>query len=235
MYKRVLLKLSGEALSSETSVFGSEVLQELAKELKKVADSGVQVAIVVGGGNIMRGKFAKDMGLPRVEADQMGMLGTLINALAIKGACEFVGQRAVVQSSFDCPKICDLANHRKAIDALEQGQIVIYGGGTGNPYFSTDTTASLRACEIGCEAILMAKNGVDGVYNADPRKDPTAVKYDTLTYREMLEKKLGVIDLTAASMNEENGIDAVVFNMNDLENISKVCAGENLGTVITVK
>lgn len=235
MYKRVLLKLSGEALSSDAAVFDSEVLKELALQLKKVVESGVQVVIVVGGGNIMRGKFAKEMSLPRVEADQMGMLGTLINALAIKGACEFVGQKAIVQSSFDCPKICELANHTKAIEALNQDTIVIYGGGTGNPYFSTDTTASLRACETNCEAILMAKNGVDGVYNADPRKDPSAKKYDRLTYREMLELRLGVIDLTAASMNEENGIDAVVFNMNDLSNILKVTSGDPIGTILTVK
>ncbi len=232
MYKRVLLKLSGEALSSESSVFDSEVLATLAEELKKVVASGVQVAIVVGGGNIMRGKFANDMGLPRVEADQMGMLGTLINALAVRGACLHAGLGAYVQSAIEVTRICDIIDYRKAIEHLEKGEVVIYGAGTGNPYFSTDSCAALRAAEIGCEAILMAKNGVDGVYSADPKKDPNAVRYDSLTYHEMLEKKLGVIDLTAASMCEENGIESVIFNMNEISNISRVCSGEDIGTVI---
>lgn len=232
MYKRVLLKLSGEALSSDSSTFDSQYLKDLACQLKKIQQLNIQVAIVVGGGNIMRGKFASQIGLTRVEADKMGMLGTVINALAVKSACQANGVKAYVQSSVEMNRICDLVDYQKAIDHLNDGYIVIYGGGTGNPYFSTDSCAALRACEINCEAILMAKNGVDGVYNADPRKDPNAVKYKQLTYLEMIEKQLQVMDLTAASMCKENNIHSVVFNGNELDNIYKVLVDENIGTVI---
>ena len=163
----------------------------------------------------------------------MGMLGTLINALAIQGALEINGVPAYVQSAVEVPRAADVADARKAIQHLEAGEVVIFGGGTGNPYFSTDSGAALRACEIGAEVILMAKNGVDGVYTADPKKDPTAVKYDHLTYKEVLDKQLGVIDLTAASMCQENNVGAIVFNMNDIANISRACMGENIGTLIT--
>lgn len=232
MYKRVLLKLSGEALSSDSSTFDCQYLKDLACQLKKIQQLNVQVAIVVGGGNIMRGKFASQIGLTRVEADKMGMLGTVINALAVKSACIANGINAYVQSSVEMNRICDLVDYQKAIDHLNAGYIVIYGGGTGNPYFSTDSCAALRACEINCEAILMAKNGVDGVYNADPRKDPNAVKYKQLTYMEMIEKQLQVMDLTAASMCKENNIHSIVFNGNELDNIYKVLVDENIGTVI---
>ena len=201
--------------------------------MKEVLAMGVQVGIVVGGGNIIRGKFASQLGLPRVQADKMGMLGTLINALAIQGALEINGVPAYVQSAVEVPRAADVADARKAIQHLEAGEVVIFGGGTGNPYFSTDSGAALRACEIGAEVILMAKNGVDGVYTADPKKDPTAVKYDHLTYKEVLDKQLGVIDLTAASMCQENNVGAIVFNMNDIANISRACMGENIGTLIT--
>lgn len=232
MYKRVLLKLSGEALSSDSSTFDSQYLKDLACQLKKIQQLNVQVAIVVGGGNIMRGKFASQIGLTRVEADKMGMLGTVINALAVKSACQANGVKAYVQSSVEMNRICDLVDYQKAIDHLNAGYIVIYGGGTGNPYFSTDSCAALRACEINCEAILMAKNGVDGVYDTDPRKDPNAVKYKQLTYMEMIEKQLQVMDLTAASMCKENNIHSIVFNGNELDNIYKVLVDENIGTVI---
>ncbi|NLZ75275.1 MAG: UMP kinase [Erysipelotrichia bacterium] len=232
MYKRVLLKLSGEALSEKEATFSSDMLKRLALQLKKVTEMGVQVAIVVGGGNIMRGKFASEIGLPRVEADKMGMLGTMINALAICGACQENGLYAYMQSAIECTRICDIIDYRKAIDVLENGGIVVYGGGTGNPYFSTDTASALRASEIGCQAILMAKNGVDGVYNADPRKDPTAKKFEKLTYQEMIEKELNVMDLTAASMCKDNNIETIIFNMNEIENISKVVSGEKIGTII---
>ena len=201
--------------------------------MKEVLAMGVQVGIVVGGGNIIRGKFASQLGLPRVPADKMGRLGTLINALAIQGALEINGVPAYVQSAVEVPRAADVADARKAIQHLEAGEVVIFGGGTGNPYFSTDSGAALRACEIGAEVILMAKNGVDGVYTADPKKDPTAVKYDHLTYKEVLDKQLGVIDLTAASMCQENNVGAIVFNMNDIANISRACMGENIGTLIT--
>ncbi len=232
MYKRVLLKLSGEALSSKEATFSSDMLKRLALELKKVTEMGVQVAIVVGGGNIMRGKFAAEIGLPRVEADKMGMLGTMINALAVCGACQENGLHAYMQSAVECTRVSDIVDYRKAIEVLENGGIVVYGGGTGNPYFSTDTASALRAAEIGCEAILMAKNGVDGVYSADPRKDPTAIKYDVLTYDEMIEKELNVMDLTAASMCKENNIQTIIFNMNEIENVSKVVSGQIIGTVV---
>ncbi|HPX32721.1 MAG TPA: UMP kinase [Erysipelotrichaceae bacterium] len=233
MYKRVLLKLSGEALSSKETTFSSDMLKRLALQLKKVTEMGVQVAIVVGGGNIMRGKFAAEIGLPRVEADKMGMLGTMINALAVCGACQENGLHAYMQSAVECTRVCDIINYRKAVEVLENGGIVVYGGGTGNPYFSTDTASALRASEIGCQAILMAKNGVDGVYSSDPRKDPTAVKFDKLTYQEMIEKELNVMDLTAASMCKDNNIDTIIFNMNEIENISKVLLGEKIGTVVS--
>lgn len=232
MYKRVLLKLSGEALSSEDSTFDSQFLNALAKQLEKVQKMGVQVAIVVGGGNIMRGKFASQLGLSRVEADKMGMLGTVINALAIKSACLANGVKAYVQSAIEMDRICDLVDYQKAIDKLEEGYVVVFGGGTGNPYFSTDSCAALRACEINCQAILMAKNGVDGVYNADPKKDKNAMKYQELSYMEMIEKQLQVMDLTATSMCKENNIHTVVFNGNQLDNISKVLTDESIGTVI---
>ncbi len=232
MYKRVLLKLSGEALSSGSSTFDSEYLTALAQQLRKVQQLDVQVAIVVGGGNIMRGKFAAQMGLSRVEADKMGMLGTVINALAVKAACQNNGIKAYVQSAVEMDRVCDLVDYQKAIDHLNAGYIVIYGGGTGNPYFSTDSCAALRACEINCEAILMAKNGVDGVYSVDPKKDPQAVKYQQLSYMEMIEKQLQVMDLTAVCMCKENNIHTVVFNGNELENISKVLTDEKIGTVI---
>ncbi|MGI6608150.1 MAG: UMP kinase [Erysipelotrichaceae bacterium] len=232
MYKRVLLKLSGEALSGNDTTFSSDLLRRLALELKKVTQMGIQVAIVVGGGNIMRGKFASDIGLPRVEADKMGMLGTMINALAVCGACEENGLHAYMQSAVECTRVCDIIDYRKAVDVLEKGGIVVYGGGTGNPYFSTDTASALRAAEIDCQAILMAKNGVDGVYNADPRKDPTATKYDKLTYDEMIDKELNVMDLTAASMCKEHNIKTIIFNMNEIENISKVVSGEKIGTLV---
>ena len=233
MYKRVLLKLSGEALAAPDNAFNPELLKSLAEEMKEVLAMGVKVGIVVGGGNIIRGKFASQLGLPRVQADKMGMLGTLINALAIQGALEINGVPAYVQSAVEVPRAADVADARKAIQHLEAGEVVIFGGGTGNPYFSTDSGAALRACEIGAEVILMAKNGVDGVYTADPKKDPTAVKYDHLTYKEVLDKQLGVIDLTAASMCQENNVGAIVFNMNDIANISRACMGENIGTLIT--
>ena len=232
MYKRILLKLSGEAMEASDGPFNPVLLKQLADTLKKVTDKGVQVGIVVGGGNIIRGKFAGELNLPRVQADNMGMLGTVINALALQGALEINGVKAYVQSAIEINKVADVADARKAIQHLEAGEVVIFGGGTGNPYFSTDSAAALRASEINAEVILMAKNGVDGVYDDDPRKNPNARMYESMTYDEMLAKKLGVMDLTAASMCQDNKIETRVFNMNDLENIIRVIDGEKLGTVI---
>lgn len=232
MYKRILLKLSGEALETADNAFNPVLLKELADVLKKLTSQGVQIGIVVGGGNIIRGKFASQLGLPRVKADNMGMLATVINALALQGAFEANGLKAYVQTAVEINKVADIANADIAIEHLNNGEVVIFGGGTGNPYFSTDSAAALRASEIGADVILMAKNGVDGVYSADPKKDASAVKYDFLTYQEMLDKKLGVMDLTAASMCEENNIETIVFNMNDLDNIIRVVNGEKVGTVV---
>lgn len=232
MYKRVLLKISGEACSSKTATFDSEFLNELALELKKVINNGIQVAIVVGGGNIMRGKFASQLGLSRMEADKMGMLATVINALAIKSACQSNCLEAVVQSSIEMNRVCDIVDYQKAIDHLEKGHVVIYGGGTGNPYFSTDSAAALRACEISAQAILMAKNGVDGVYDSDPDNNPNAKRFDELSFDDILNMNLKVMDMTAASLCRDNGIDALVFDMGVKGNILKAAKSEAVCTVV---
>ncbi len=232
MYKRVLLKLSGEALSGSEKNFDTAVLKDLAQEIKEVVDLGVQVAIVVGGGNFIRGKTLEQIGMDRVQGDYMGMLATIINALAIQGSLESEGVDTRVQTSIDMPKIAEPFIQRRAIRHLEKGRVVIFGGGTGSPYFSTDTTAALRASEIKADVILMAKNGVDGVYSADPKKDPTAVKYDKLTYMDLLNQGLQVMDSTATSMCMDNHMQLIVFNMNEHGNIVKAVSGQNIGTVI---
>ena len=232
MYKRVLLKLSGEALSGSEKNFDTAVLKDLAQEIKEVVDLGVQVAIVVGGGNFIRGKTLEQIGMDRVQGDYMGMLATIINALAIQGSLESEGVDTRVQTSIDMPKIAEPFIQRRAIRHLEKGRVVIFGGGTGSPHFSTDTTAALRASEIKADVILMAKNGVDGVYSADPKKDPTAVKYDSLTYMDLLNQGLQVMDSTATSMCMDNHMQLIVFNMNERGNIVKAVSGDNIGTVI---
>ena len=216
MYKRVLLKLSGEALSGNGNNFDPEVLKHLALELKEVHKLGIEVAIVVGGGNFIRGKTAASIGIERVQADYMGMLATIINALAIQSSLEQVEVPTRVQTAIDMPKVAEPFIVRRAIRHLEKGRIVIFGGGTGSPYFSTDTTAALRASEIKADVILMAKNGVDGVYSADPKIDKTAVKYDKLTYMDVIKQGLMVMDTTATSMCMDNNIDLLVFNMNEV-------------------
>ncbi len=232
MYKRVLLKLSGEALSSSGNNFDPQILKNLANELKEVHEKGVEIAIVVGGGNFIRGKMAQNIGIDRVQGDYMGMLATVINALAIQSSLELVGVPTRVQTAIEMPRVAEPYILRRAIRHLEKNRIVIFGGGTGNPYFSTDTTAALRASEIKADVILMAKNGVDGVYSADPKKDPTAVKYDTLTYMDVIQQGLMVMDTTATSMCMDNDIDLVVFNMNAQGNILKAVMGEQIGTIV---
>ena len=232
MYKRVLLKLSGEALSGNGNNFDPEVLKHLALELKEVHKLGIEVAIVVGGGNFIRGKTAASIGIERVQADYMGMLATIINALAIQSSLEQVEVPTRVQTAIDMPKVAEPFIVRRAIRHLEKGRIVIFGGGTGSPYFSTDTTAALRASEIKADVILMAKNGVDGVYSADPKIDKTAVKYDKLTYMDVIKQGLMVMDTTATSMCMDNNIDLLVFNMNETGNILKACKGEQIGTIV---
>ncbi len=233
MYRRVLLKLSGEALAGKSNGFNPEVLANIAEEVKSLQDSGIQVAIVVGGGNFIRGKFADDMGVDRVQADYMGMLGTVINAIAIQGVFEKHGLATRVQSAIEMSKIAEPFIVRRAIRHLDKGRVVIFAAGTGSPYFSTDSTAALRASEIDADVILMAKNGVDGVYSADPKKDKNAVKFDKLTYMEVLQKQLQVMDSTAISMCMDNDIDLVVFNMNTSGNILKAVSGEKIGTLVT--
>ena len=232
MYKRVLLKLSGEALSSSGNNFDPQILKNLANELKEVHEKGVEIAIVVGGGNFIRGKMAQNIGIDRVQGDYMGMLATVINALAIQSSLELVGVPTRVQTAIEMPRVAEPYILRRAIRHLEKNRIVIFGGGTGNPYFSTDTTAALRASEIKADVILMAKNGVDGVYSADPKKDPTAFKYDTLTYMDVIQQGLMVMDTTATSMCMDNDIDLVVFNMNAQGNILKAVMGEQIGTIV---
>ena len=233
MYKRILLKLSGEALAGKHNGYNPEVLTNIAQEVKSLRDLGVQVAIVVGGGNFIRGKFADDMGVDRVQADYMGMLGTVINAIAIQGVFEKNGLETRVQSAIEMSKIAEPFIVRKAVRHLDTGRVVIFAAGTGSPYFSTDTTAALRASEIGADVIIMAKNGVDGVYSADPKLDKNAVKFDKLTYMDVLSKQLQVMDSTAISMCMDNDIDLIVFNMATPGNILKAVSQASIGTLIS--
>lgn len=232
MYKRVLLKLSGEALQGHEKNFDPVVLRQIAREVKQAHELGTEVAIVVGGGNFIRGKTVADIGIDRVQGDYMGMLATIINGLAIQSALEQEGVITRVQTSIDMPKVAEPFIQRRALRHLEKGIVVIFGGGTGSPFFSTDTTAALRASEIKADVILMAKNGVDGVYSADPKKDPSAVKFKRLTYMDVLNKGLTVMDSTATSMCMDNAIELLVFNMNEPGNIVKAVKGEVSGTLI---
>ncbi|MBQ9327676.1 MAG: UMP kinase [Solobacterium sp.] len=232
MYKRILLKLSGEALSGEGNNFDPGILDHLASEMKEIQSLGVEIAIVVGGGNFIRGKNLTDIGIDRVQGDYMGMLATIINALALQSSFERHGLDTRVQTSIDIPKVAEPFIVRRAVRHLEKGRIVIFGGGTGSPYFSTDTTAALRASEIKADVILMAKNGVDGVYSADPKKDPTAVRFETLSYMDVLNKGLQVMDSTAISMCMDNHTELSVFNMNEPGNIVKAVQGTAVCTII---
>ena len=233
MYKRVLLKLSGEALSNgKDNPFYEEHLQNVALEVKNAVSSGVQVAIVVGGGNLYRGKIGANLGMDRATGDYMGMLATVMNALAISNALTKNEVKNVVMTSIEMKGLAEHFTASSAIQALEEGKVVIFGGGTGHPYFSTDTCSALRALETKCEVILMAKNGVDGVYSADPRVNKNAVKYDTITYQEVIEQDLQVMDQTATSLCKDNKMPLVVFNMNEKGNIYKACCGQINGTLV---
>ena len=229
-YKRILLKISGEALAGE-SKFGIdfETLKPLAKVIKNCSESGVQIAIVVGGGNFWRGRTSGNMN--RVKADHMGMMATVINAIGLSDALEEQGVKSRVMTSIAIPQVGELYSPEKAIKHLEKGEVVIFGYGTGNAFFSTDTAASLRAAEIQAEIIFKATN-VDGVYDSDPSKNPDAKKYSDITFKEVLAKNLNVMDSTAASMCRDNDISLLVFSMKDPNNISKAINGENLGTVV---
>lgn len=232
-YKRVILKVSGEALAgSEGRGINPEVIAHLAMEVKKIHDMGVHIGIVCGGGNMWRGETGANLGMERAQADYMGMLATIMNGLALQDALENLGVPTRVQTSIEMRQIAEPYIRRKAIRHLEKGRVVIFGGGTGNPYFSTDTTAALRAAEINADVILMAKNGVDGVYSADPKIYPEAVKFDELTQLDIIAKDLKVMDRTASSLSMDNNIPLIVFNVNEAGNIKKVIEGENIGTVI---
>ena len=230
IYKRVLLKISGEALAGEQR-FGinEEMTRKVAKEVKEIHDLGVQVAIVVGGGNFWRGRTSKDM--DRATADSMGMLATVMNSLALQDAFLALGVDAKVQTAIEMKEIAEPYARRRALSHLDHGDVVIFGAGTGNPFFSTDTAAALRAAEIDADVILLAKN-IDGVYDSDPALNPKAVKFDELTHMEVVEKDLKVMDLTAATLCKDNGIMIHVFAIAEDGNVLRAIQGEKIGTII---
>lgn len=233
-YERILIKLSGEALAGERSVgIDIQTVQEMAKEIQEVAESGVQIALVIGGGNLWRGEPAAEAGMDRVQADYTGMLGTVMNALVMADSLKQLGVDTRVQTAIAMQSVAEPYIRGRALRHLEKGRIVIFGAGIGSPYFSTDTTAALRAAEIEADAILMAKNGVDGVYNADPKKDANAVKFNELTHREVISRGLKIMDATASTLSMDNDIDLVVFNMNEPGNIKRVVFGEQIGTTVS--
>ena len=234
-YRRVVLKLSGEAFADRKLNFGidSDVVQRIAAEVTKArGDLGVEIAIVVGGGNIFRGLTGATRGMDRARADYMGMLATVINALALQDALESLGQQTRVQTAITMSQVAEPYIPLRAIRHLEKGRVVIFAAGTGNPFFTTDTAAALRASEIHAEAILMAKNGVEGVLTADPREDPSAELIAEITHMEALERRLRVMDLTALTLCMENGIPLYVFNMDDEHNIDRIVCGERVGTLV---
>ncbi len=229
-YKRVLLKLSGEALkNSSDDIIDYEVAQKIALQIKKCHDEGTSFGIVIGGGNIFRGAGKK---IERTCADKMGMLATLINSVAFQAVLESVGVKTTVMTSLAMPQVAEPFNSHAAREALDEGKVVIIAGGTGNPFFSTDTAAVLRAAEIHADAALFAKN-IDGVYSADPKDNPDAKKLDEITYSEILRNELRVIDLTASAFGRSNDIPVIIFALNEENSIFRVLSGEKMGTVVT--
>lgn len=233
-YKRILLKLSGEALmGSKQFGIDNNVIQQYALEIKDVVDLGVQVAIVIGGGNIFRGLQASEGGMDRVQGDYMGMLATVINSMALQSALEGIGINTRLQSAIKMEAICEPFIRRRAVRHLEKGRVVIFGAGTGNPYFTTDSAASLRAIEIEADVILKGTR-VDGIYSADPEKVKDAVKFTSLTFKQVYEKNLKVMDMTAFTLCEENNLPIIVFDMNKAGNLVKVLQGDEVGTLVEV-
>ena len=231
-YRRILLKLSGESLAGrQKDGFSAEVLASYARQIKEAVDAGVQVGIVVGGGNIFRGLQGAGKGFDRVKGDQMGMLATIINSLALQSALADVGAKAKVLTAIRMEPVGDLFSKDKALEYLAAGHVVIIGGGTSNPYFTTDTASALRGIEIEAEVLLKGTR-VDGVYTADPEKDPSATKFDTLSFGEVYERGLKIMDLTAFTLCRENDLPIVVFDMDTSGNLGKVLAGEKIGTII---
>ena len=237
MKKRVILKISGEALAGETKVgIDQNKVLDIAKEIKDLYNNGeIELGIVCGAGNIFRGREAIKSGMDRSSADYMGMLGTIINAKAIENALKILGLKAKAMLSIDIPVVGETYIKDNALSYFKDNYILIFGGGTGLPYFSTDSCASLRACELNCDVILMAKNGVDGVYSDDPRKNSNAVRYNKLSHQDLIDKSLQVMDQTAAAMCKENNIDIFVFDMNKKGNIAKASHDYSFGTIITNK
>ncbi len=234
--RRVILKVSGEALADNGNGICVAKVNVLAKEIKALYDTGnIQLGIICGAGNIWRGRDAINNGMDRTSADYMGMLGTILNSVALQNALEPLGLDTRVMTSLSIPQIAEPYIRRKADSHLDKGRICIFGGGTGNPFFSTDTTAALRASELGCNLILMAKNGTDGIYNSDPRKNANAKKFTSISHQDIIEQKLGVMDLTAATLCMENKIDLFVFDMNVPGNIKKALTDQSIGTLVTTK
>lgn len=235
-YNRVLLKLSGEALAGDGQVFCIEKVKEVAMQIKELVQAGVEVGVVVGGGNLWRGATAEKAGMDRSAADYIGMMGTIMNAMVLEQVLENICEvRTRTMTSIEIPKIAEPYIRKRALRHFEKGRVIIFGGGTGSPYFTTDTTAALRAAEIHAQAILMAKNGVDGVYDSDPKHNPNAVKFDKLTYKDLLVKDLKVMDSTAAAMCADNNIDLVIFDMNKPGNIVKAAKKEAACTTVSTK
>ena len=234
-YKRILLKLSGEALMGDNSYgIDPQRLDQYAQEIKRAHDLGIEIAIVIGGGNIFRGVQAEKVGIDRVQGDYMGMLATMINAMALQSALEKNNMYTRLMSGFKIESVCEPFIRRRAVRHLEKGRIVIFGAGIGNPYFTTDSTASLRAIEIEADVVLKGTR-VDGVYTADPEKDPKATRYNTLSFQEAYEKNLNIMDMTAFTLCQENNLPIIVFDMNKTGNLEKLVKGEEVGTLITAK
>jgi uridylate kinase len=233
-YKRVLLKLSGEAFGGGQLGVDPDVVASIAAQIAEVVHSGVQVAIVVGGGNFFRGVELQQRGMERPRADYMGMLGTVMNCLALQDFCEKAGVETRVQTAIAMGQVAEPYIPRRAVRHMEKGRVVIFGAGSGMPFFSTDTVAAQRALEVGCEIILLAKQGVDGVYDDDPRKNPNAKRYTDLTYDEYLAKDLKVADATAMSLARDNHLSMLVFNLDEPGNIARAVAGEPIGTFVHV-
>jgi len=232
-YKRVLLKLSGESLMGDKSEgIDPKMLTYFAKEVEKILNYGVEVCVVIGGGNIYRGLNAAEQGIDRVAGDQMGMLATVINSIALQNAFENHGMYTRLMTAIEMQEIAEPYIRRRAMRHLEKGRIVIFGAGTGHPYFSTDTAAALRAVEIVADVVFKGTR-VDGIYDSDPEKNKDAIKYDAITYKDVLNKGLRVMDLTAISLCQENNLPVVVFNMNKENNLLKLVSGENIGTRVT--
>ena len=232
LYKRVLLKLSGESLIGDNDYgIDSKMLSRYAQEINSIVDSGMQIAIVIGGGNIYRGVQSEGAGFDRVQGDYMGMLATIINGMALQSALESINIPTRIQTAIKMEQITEPYIRRRAIRHLEKGRVVIFGAGTGNPYFTTDTAATLRAIEIEADIILKGTR-VDGIYSSDPEKNNDAKKYDTISFEEVFNKKLNVMDMTAFTLCKENKLPIKVFNMNKQGNLSKVCNGDNVGTLV---